>query len=276
MQEIIIDEEFRDLLPPLDREVYALLEENIIQHGCRDALVLWQGVLIDGHNRYGICTKHDIPFDTVVKDFASREEVMIWIITTQVSRRNLTTEQLSFFRGIHYLTEKKMVGNAGGRNQHSEELSQSGTIPQIQSTAEKLANQYRVSRNTIFRDAKGAEAINAIGEASPEAKRMILSREAVISKKALQDLSTMPKDDIQVIAAEIEAGTYEKKTPEPLPTVASPDSEWIQPPDTAAISRLTDGFQSRLRELADIGKEADLKAALRAHIDSLERLYRSM
>jgi len=95
MQEIIIDAEFVGLLPALSKETYASLEENLLLNGCRDSLVLWNNTLIDGHNRYDICTKHDIPFTTISKDFSSREEVLIWIISNQVARRNLNPMQLS-------------------------------------------------------------------------------------------------------------------------------------------------------------------------------------
>ena len=52
MQKIIIDEEFKGLLPELDKETYESLEANILQNGCRDSLVLWGDILIDGHNRF--------------------------------------------------------------------------------------------------------------------------------------------------------------------------------------------------------------------------------
>ena len=90
MKTIIIDEEFKDLLPALDKETYALLEENLLQNGCRDSLILWGNTLIDGHNRFEICTKHGIPFNTMDKDFETREDVIIWMVSTQISRRNLT------------------------------------------------------------------------------------------------------------------------------------------------------------------------------------------
>ena len=48
---IIIDEDIKCLMPTLDKETYALLEENILENGCRDALTLWDGILIDGFNR---------------------------------------------------------------------------------------------------------------------------------------------------------------------------------------------------------------------------------
>ena len=111
MPEVIIDEEFRLLLPTLDGETLRLLEDSILQHGCRDPLVLWNGILIDGYNRYKICTHHDIPFNTVNMEFDSRDEVLIWIITNQVSRRNLTPIQLGHFCGLHYIVDKKIQGS---------------------------------------------------------------------------------------------------------------------------------------------------------------------
>lgn len=86
---IIIDEEFKNLIQPLTEDEFKGLEESIIKEGCRDKLVLWGNTLIDGHNRYEICQKHGIPFQTMQKDFASRDDVMLWMIDTQFSRRNL-------------------------------------------------------------------------------------------------------------------------------------------------------------------------------------------
>lgn len=87
---ILIDDEFKNLIPPLTDEEYKGLEDSIVKEGCRDALILWGNTLIDGHNRYEICTKHNIPFKTIQKDFKSRDEVLLWMIDNQKSRRNLT------------------------------------------------------------------------------------------------------------------------------------------------------------------------------------------
>jgi hypothetical protein len=106
MQTITIDEEFRSLLPTLDKETYAALEDNLITNGCRDALIIWNDILIDGYNRYENCSRLRIPYNIVSMDFDSREEVLIWIISNQVSRRNLTQMQLSFYRGLHYEADK--------------------------------------------------------------------------------------------------------------------------------------------------------------------------
>lgn len=87
---IVIDNEFKSLIPSLTDEEYAGLEASILEEGCRDALVLWGNILIDGHNRYEICTKHGIAFNTVQKDFDSRDDVKLWMIGNQLARRNIS------------------------------------------------------------------------------------------------------------------------------------------------------------------------------------------
>lgn len=102
MPSIIIDRDLQELLPPLGEETYKDLEENIIANGCMFPLVTWKNILIDGHNRYAICTEHNIPYKTVEKDFDSHEDVIEWIIKNQIGRRNLTPIQLTYYRGLHY------------------------------------------------------------------------------------------------------------------------------------------------------------------------------
>lgn len=87
--EIKINPVFRDAIPPLTADEFKNLEESILEYGCRDPLVLWGNTLVDGHNRYKICTDHDIPFKTVQMDFKDESHATYWIIKNQLSRRNI-------------------------------------------------------------------------------------------------------------------------------------------------------------------------------------------
>jgi hypothetical protein len=87
----IIDPEFSSLIPALLQDEMIQLEENILaDKKCRNALILWNNILVDGHNRYGVCLKHGIPFEVTEMNFADREEVKLWIVTNQLARRNLS------------------------------------------------------------------------------------------------------------------------------------------------------------------------------------------
>ena len=89
--EITIDPEFKALIPPLAADELRQLEENILRDGCRDPLVVWNGILIDGHNRHEICTRHGLPFETTAMVFESRAHARIWMRNNQAGRRNLST-----------------------------------------------------------------------------------------------------------------------------------------------------------------------------------------
>ena len=116
-----IDPEFKALIPPLSIDERKQLEENIITEGCREAICIWHGIILDGHNRYEICTKHGIPFNIRTINVTSREEAVAWICANQLGRRNISDETRKYLIGKRYEAEKTVLSNNRyGRNQHSE------------------------------------------------------------------------------------------------------------------------------------------------------------
>jgi len=86
-----IDPEFKALIPPLPEDELNQLEENILSQGhCRDAIVTWKGIILDGHNRYAICQKHSIPYKTTPIYLANRKDARLWILENQIGRRNIS------------------------------------------------------------------------------------------------------------------------------------------------------------------------------------------
>jgi len=80
---------FKFLLPPLSEEEYKGLENSILEEGCREPILLWDNVIIDGHNRYEICCKHDVRFNTKDTVFRNEKQARIWIYRNQLEKRNL-------------------------------------------------------------------------------------------------------------------------------------------------------------------------------------------
>lgn len=93
LYELIIDEEFRDLISPLDENERQILEDSIVTNGCEMPLVVWKGIIVDGHNRYEICKKNGIIFAVEEKEFEGRDDAKLWIIENQLGRRNLNDYQ---------------------------------------------------------------------------------------------------------------------------------------------------------------------------------------
>ena len=208
-------------------------------------------------------------------EFDSREEVLIWIISNQISRRNLTPLQLAHFRGIHYKADRKIQGDI---YHNMLQKSQNGTFISG-STASRLAEEYNVSRNTILRNAKLAEGINAIGEMSPDVKRKILAGDLRIGKNRLEALASATTEEIGAVVAEMEEGTFQGRAQRNSRlTDAELASDSILPEIrqlNKVIRNFANDFTSMFRQLND-GGSMEMKTVLRSYIDQLEDLYRNL
>ena len=171
MQTITIDKEFQTLIPPLTEDEYRLLEESILAEGCRDALITWHGILIDGHNRYKVCTEYNIPFTTTETDFESRDAVIEWIIKNQFGRRNLPLyERARLALRLKPVIAERAKENQGARNDICQKSDKSID------TKKELAAAAGVSHDTIAK----VEKIEAT--ASEETKEALRRGELSINQ----------------------------------------------------------------------------------------------
>ena len=108
----LIDPEFASIIPPLREEEQKQLEENVLADGVViNPLIVWNGVIVDGHNRYRILQQHpEIQFTTYEKAFSDRYEAIAWICRNQLGRRNLTPQQFKYLMGQQYGAEKASHG----------------------------------------------------------------------------------------------------------------------------------------------------------------------
>lgn len=103
---IVVNEELKAYIDPLTAEEHDALERSLLTEGCRDALVLWGDLLVDGHNRYGICQKHNIPFQTLQSTlFKSLDDVHLWMIDQHLGRRSVS----DFQRGVLALRKREIL-----------------------------------------------------------------------------------------------------------------------------------------------------------------------
>ena len=107
-----IKPEFEQIIPPLSKEEFAQLEENILKLGkITDPIQVWKGFIVDGHQRYKILQKHpEITFTTFEMDFESEEEAIAWICSSQLGRRNITEIHREYLIGKRYSKEKDIRG----------------------------------------------------------------------------------------------------------------------------------------------------------------------
>ena len=179
MDKLIIDPEFRDKIPPLTEDEFTLLEENILSDGAVfSPLIVWDGTILDGHNRYEIIQKHpELTYAVHKVSFANRYEAISWICKHQLGRRNLTPQQKKYLIGQRYEAEKHIDFNCG--NQYTLPL-QSGVgqndPPQnAHGTRTRIANETGTSDSYVKRAEQFAKGVDAAEEALPGIKQEILT-----------------------------------------------------------------------------------------------------
>lgn len=97
MKELKINPELRDFIPPLSGEEKEQLEDSLLKYGYKGSpIYTWHGFIVDGHNRYELCRKHNIEYDVEELDLGDNMtiiDIMDWMINTQLGRRNLLPQQ---------------------------------------------------------------------------------------------------------------------------------------------------------------------------------------
>lgn len=192
-KQIVVIDELRQFITPLTPEELQILENNIKAQGCKDPLAIWETslreagigdsdeivhVLVDGHNRYTICTKYNIDFKITILKFEGIEKVKDFMIDYQLGRRNLTPEQLSFFRGLRYNREK------GGKGKYDRE---EGSVD----ISKVLAEEFNVSQRTIKNDGNFAKGVSKL---IPELQQQVLAGNTAFNRTVIQDIGK--RDDI--------------------------------------------------------------------------------
>lgn len=184
MYELIIDDEFKALLPKLTEDEFKELEDSILKEGCRDPIVVWCNTILDGHNRYQICKKNNIVFKVEEKTFEDRADAIDWIITNQLARRNLTPKQRTYLIGKRYTINKGRVGRPTGYGP----------------TALKIAEDMKVDKITVEKAERFSKALDTIitkVENGEDVKRKILNEDLKISRGKIIAMAEQPPEIIE-------------------------------------------------------------------------------
>ena len=204
-----IDKQFKDLICPLKKNEYLQLEQKLIAAGCRDPITVWNGCIVDGHNRYEICTRNSIPFNIVKIEFSCREEAIAWICANQLGRRNISEETRRFLIGKQYESEKTAWKNrnSGRKNRYCQITEEHGespgaTVVNCQEftrtrAAERIAKENRISKGTVEKYAIYSRAMDILASKDPDIASKILSGKYKVSHKNVVELSKLTPPDIK-------------------------------------------------------------------------------
>jgi nucleoid-associated protein YgaU len=233
MTNITVDPEFQGKIPPLTDAEYKQLEENIVSDGeIYEPIVVWNGVIVDGHNRWKIHLAHtEIPFRIKEMQFPDKWAAFDWMYRKQLGRRNLTDEQRTYLLGKLYESRKMSVG--GDRRSADFSCRQTDDLKSgPQRTVETIAKEVGVGASTVERSERFSKGIDALKEVSPEAAQMVLEHKVNVPKSTIAEVRNMPEEERKKVAQTIERGEAPKKQTPAKPTVSAQPAPKEEPAPT--------------------------------------------
>lgn len=215
------DKEFQNLIPPLSKFEFETLEDSIVRDGCLNDIIVWNNTIIDGHNRYKICKRHNIPFAIIEIDFNSKEEAKIWICRNQLGRKNISDDIRKYLIGKRFEFEK-IVGakNYQGNNPYrkTDELTnieptvllnpqtnEKEYITELSAgkTSRRIADEYHITHLTVNKYATYARAVDKIESKVPGLREIIVSGKYKIPVPKIVRISELSAKNIKSLFEEI-------------------------------------------------------------------------
>ena len=265
--DIVVNEELKAYIDPLTPDELDALERSILAEGCRDALVLWNDLLIDGHNRYAICQKHGLPFNTIqATQFKNMDDVHLWMIDQHLGRRSVS----DFQRGVLALRKREiiaarrsaaaaavMAAKAEAPAQPEGEAPWEGETDPVVAAAlasvAKVPDEALDTREALARVARLSSSqvklIETIQQkAAPEVVAAVRSGDISLSTAAV--VASLPVDEQQAVAAagadELKQAAKRVRDAKKKPKAAKPEAEESA---EAAPAASPEELQARVTEL---------------------------
>ena len=215
MDRLIIDPEFRDKIPPLTEDEFSLLEENILSDGAVfSPLIIWDGTILDGHNRYEIIQKHpELTYAVHKLSFANRYEALSWICKNQLGRRNLTPQQKKYLIGQRYEAEKQADAFHGNQHTLSDESGADKKCPHQNSrhvTQSRIAKETNTSASYVREAGTFAKGVDAAEEALPGIKQEILTGTIKPTASAVAAVAKADPEERLRLAADLKKSKDDK------------------------------------------------------------------
>lgn len=192
-----INENFRKLIPRLSSAELLQLEQSIIQNGCLEPIKVWNGTIIDGHNRYEICIRHQIKFVIQNVYFTNEYEAYSWICENELMKKNITEETRKYLIGKRYHFERDIIINSPDAMTRQGLKNLKSSFDKTSSiTSERLGDVYNISHFTVEKYANYSHIVDELSKIVPELTDKILSNSTKISHENLRIISGQSLNDI--------------------------------------------------------------------------------
>ena len=187
---LVVRDDLKAYIDPLSPEEHEALERSLLNEGCRDALVLWGDLLVDGHNRYAICQRHGLPFEvTQSKLFKDIDDVHLWMIEQHLGRRSVS----DFQRGVLALRKREIMAQRKAQVTEADTSTAMGTPAETPAPADSLRTREDIAKAARLSSSQVVLIEKIQKQAAPEVVAALKS--GSISINAAAAVASLPENE---------------------------------------------------------------------------------
>lgn len=179
MKKLQISTEFERLTIPASQEELIRLENSLLQNGCKNPIITWNGYIVDGHKRYRLCSYEDIAYDTYELGIPNRDDVIIYLCRERLPLAKRSSPMYHYLIGKWYLS-----------------LKGKGNI--APSAIRRVTSELDISESTVQRDGEYALAIDMIAERDFELYQFIITGKTAMPLKEVHRIAEMDNAEFYI------------------------------------------------------------------------------
>ena len=264
LAELQTDPEFDELIQPREEKYLEELEENIFDHGCREPICIWNGIILDGRLRYKICTKWDIHYNIQRMMFESRDKAVSFICHEQLKRTDLTGEYKKYLIGRLFRAGMNTAIDEFVKEHPDTELNADGQVSQkyVRKTdiATIIGNEFNFGFSTVTKYDIYARAVDDLKRKSPEIAEKILNGKLRVSHENIIELSRLPIEDINGLKRLLDSGSIDRIGYSQL----RHELRWQRlptgKPDSRRIKREKESAEAGIKQMPATDPDAELES----------------
>lgn len=206
-----------NIFPMMSPDEHARLKKSISEHGLMEPIMLYEGKILDGRNRYAVC--QELGVEVFHGEFFEAEMGMTavqFVLATNRDRRHLDASQLSIVAARlkgYYDAEARERKKQGAQKKDGDNCP----TPNQGRSADKAGESVGVSGKSVQRAEK------VLTKGTPSVVNAVESGQMAVSKAA-KVVDLPPEDQDKIVAGEMELPPQKPKAEKPYPPKALRES----------------------------------------------------
>ena len=197
--ELKIDADIQRLKQPLSKEAMMNLRQQLLSFGCQESLLIWDGTIIDGTNRYDICKSNNIAFRTETAPVTSKDEAIVFVCKQQLLREDLVYEMRKYLIGRLYRAEVNAKTTKTFDSNRIRRQYALGKTSRKQDILLEVSSYLNISGGTVLKYGIFSKCVDNIRKNDPAIAKGILDGRIKVSHSNIMQLEGCSSWELKLI-----------------------------------------------------------------------------